>query len=118
MEKFKKGAAVRLASALLNADTDEKDSDIVTKKSRLIDRIPDKYKDTTFHFFACCLLGATAYFLGNYTGSVTGGIVNRSILAIIFGILANAIGIIEKNPLEKSGEKTHELCRDIIENAL
>lgn len=100
---LRKEAAVRLASDLLNADTDEKDSDIVTKKSRLIDRIPDKYKDTTFHFFACCLLGATAYFLGNYTGSVTGGIVNRSILAIIFGILANAIGIIEKNPLEKSG---------------
>jgi len=100
---LRKEAAGRLASGLLNVNTDGKSADTVVAKARLIDRIPGKYKDTTFHFFTCCLLGAAAYFLGNYTSAVTGGIVNRSILAIIFGILANAAGVIEKNPLEKSG---------------
>lgn len=99
---LRKEAARRLKTGLEKSN--EKANEVqLQKQIRLIDKVPEKYKDTTFHFFSCCLLGALAYFLGNYTSAVTGGIVNKSILAILFGILANALGIIEKRPLEKSG---------------
>lgn len=80
-------------------------TDIAEKaeKETIIEKIPEKYRDTTFHLFTCCLLGALAYLLGDITSGWTGGIVNKSILAIVFGILAKQFGIIEANPLEKSG---------------
>ena len=99
---LRKEAARRLKEGISVAADDSTVSETQTK-IRLIDKVPAKLKDTTFHFFTCCLLGSFAYFLGDYTSAVTDGIVNRSILAIVFGILANALGIIEKSPLEKSG---------------
>ncbi len=99
---LRKEAARRLQVGLIGS-TAKADEVQIQAKVRLIDKVPEKFKDTTFHFFSCCLLGALAYFLGNYTSAVTGGIINKSILAIVFGILANFLGIVEKRPLEKSG---------------
>lgn len=99
---LRKEASARIAGRSVNVNNiSEEESQ--TERVRLIEKIPGKYRDTTFHLFTCCLLGALAYLLGNITSGWTGGIINKSILAIVFGILANQFGIIEAAPLEKTG---------------
>jgi hypothetical protein len=73
------------------------------KKVYWRDRIPGKYKDTTYHLFCCVILGALSYWIGNYTAAMTGNLINRSLLAIIFGIIMYSLGIIDKEPLTKAG---------------
>ena len=74
-----------------------------TNKKRLVERIPAKYRDTTFQLFTCVLIGAVAYWGGSILAPLTSNIVNRSLLAIILGILAYSFGLIEKAPLSKAG---------------
>lgn len=74
-----------------------------SKKITLVETIPAKYRDSTFQLFCCVFLGFAANWLGAIVAPVTGNIVNKSLLGILFGIVAYSFGLIEKAPLTKAG---------------
>ena len=93
IQNYRNGIVIETAATEKNKDG----------KVRLCDRIPKRYKSSTYYLFVSFLVGAIAAWLATYTGALTNGYVNSTILCVILGIVLSHFGILEKDPWTKSG---------------
>lgn len=103
--------AIRLAENYRNGIVEETEitlSGDSKGKSRMTfrDRIPTQYRNQNYYIFYVFFLGAVAAWLGTYTSAWTGGLLTSTIVCVILGAVAQAVGIIEKDPFTKSGIMT------------
>lgn len=82
----------------ITSATSAKDS-----KQKLCDKIPKRYKSSTYYLFITFLVGAVAAWLANYSKPLTGGYVNATILCVILGMVLSHFGILDADPWTKSG---------------
>lgn len=67
------------------------------------DRIPKRYKSSTYYLFTTFFIGAVCAALSPTAKALTGGYVNSTILCVVFGMVLTAIGILDVEPWQKSG---------------
>ena len=80
-------------------------TEVETKKEKVLfrDRIPKKYKSSTYYLFSTFFIGAVCTALAPAAKALTNGYVNSTILCVIFGMVLSAVGILEVEPWQKSG---------------
>lgn len=73
-----------------------------TQKKRLI-RIPKSINDIPSVSLAkLALVGVLSYYVGNWLGGLTQGMLNYIVIALILGTVFTELGFLEKNEMEKS----------------
>lgn len=79
-------------------------SETEVEHKRLIPSIPQKYATSSVYMFTVALIGVAAYLVSSVTPAIfpPSGI-SATIFALVFGVIAAEIGLIEKKPLEKAG---------------
>ena len=98
-------ASIRLIEGYRNGtDTqNNKDAKSTNTSIQIIERIPISYKNPFFYLSCIGIIGTVSAILAPYTSSITNGIIGMPVIALILGFILQAAGLIEKNPLQKSG---------------
>ena len=69
----------------------------------LAQKIPAKYKNPFYYFLCVIILSIIANKIAVYTTAWTGNIINASIISILIGFLCYHFGLLEPEPLTKTG---------------
>lgn len=99
----KRSATKFLADYRASIDTEVIEGVTSAQRPRLIDKLPNEYKNPFFHLSCIGIIGVAAAYLGDITSSLTNGIVGMPLLALLMGFILQAAGIVENNPMVKSG---------------
>lgn len=83
-------------SVLVRAASMPDKNNLESGKRKLYERIPEKYRTTTFYLTVLVLLGCVSLIIGNYTG------VNGAVIQVFIGIALKQLGLIEASPLSKA----------------
>lgn len=97
IKDFRENKGNLSASApLKSAASDTAAAPSASGKVKLIDRLPKKYKTSTFYITELAVLAIVCSLITQYTG------VNVAIVQVVIGILFKQLGLIDSSPLTKS----------------
>lgn len=96
IQDFRQGAASSIGTTVEAAETG-------STKSLLCEKIPKAYRNANYYLFVVFLVGALAAWSGTYISAWTGGLIGSSIVGLLLGAILYGMGLMEKDPLTKSG---------------